>query len=64
MTRTQARHLHPGDQITIHGRTLTIRTITRKWPWSRDVVLRGSLHGGHDTDTLYHVNARQEVETR
>lgn len=62
MARTQARHLRPGDQITVHGRTLTIRTITRRWPWSRDVVLRGHLDTG--THTLYRVNARKEMETR
>lgn len=62
MTRTEARRLRPGDQITIHGRTLTIRTVTRKWPWSRDITLLGRLDTG--THTLYRVNARKEMQTR
>ena len=62
MARTQARHLRPGDRIAIHGRTLTIRRVTRRWPWSRDVVLCGRLDT--DSHTLYRVNARKEMETR
>lgn len=62
MNVIRARALRPGDQITIHGRTLTIHHITRKWPWSRDVVLRGHLDTG--THTLYRVNARKDMETR
>lgn len=64
MTRTQARRLRPGDQIAIHEHTLTIRRVTRRWPWSRDITLHGSLHAGTDTDTLYRVRANQEMETR
>jgi len=62
MARTEARRLRPGDQITIHNRTLTIRTVTRRWPWSRDAVLQGRLDTG--THALYRVNARKEMETR
>ncbi|MEU0493523.1 hypothetical protein ABZ249_30215 [Nocardiopsis sp. NPDC006139] len=62
MARTEARRLRPGDQITVHGRTLTIRAIDRQWPWSRDITLRGRLDTG--SHTLYRVNARKELEAR
>ena len=62
MNVIRARALRPGDQITIHNRTLTIRRVTRRWPWSRDVVLCGRLDTG--THALYRVNARKEMETR